>query len=368
MRRTLRATAIHAALGMMLAGSVATAQTGPEVVAAAPSKPYRFRHSGMVAPAMLDGLPRTVVKSYGENELDLSAGYSRENELLTVYVFRNVSGGVPVWFDRARFAIEQRSAEYGTITAAVAPAAFTPPGQSSASGLMGAWSISKPPYRGTALAFVPIGEWYVKVRYSSAIHDGAALAARLPAVLAALTWPKRIAAAPATAPVADCATPLSFPTMAEPVRDAKALGMAAITSGVVATAAMQERAKAGAVTWCRDPVPAPVGGLYRANGATDAYLLALSDAGRGIGVAPDGIGEAVGKSEGKTVRQWNVALYELNKVINFPPMTALPRPDQLVDLLRGPAMSSASTWGRKTQIDINPAFLKDDNEKPSPTP
>src|SRR5438309_11444379 len=39
--------------------------------------------------------------------------------------------------------------------------------------------------------------------------------------------------------------------------------------------------------WCQDAAQTLQGGVYRADGAPDAYLLALSDAGRGIWVGPD---------------------------------------------------------------------------------
>lgn len=351
------------ALTMAWAAPTATAQPGPATIEAAADKPYRFRHSGLVVPATLDDLPRTEIKAYSADELDLSANYVRGNEYLTVYVFRNVTGGVPVWFDRARWAVENRGDAFGTATRAIDPVAFTPPGQSSASGLMGAWSVTKPPLRGTALAILPMGDWYVKIRYSSVTHDGAALAARLPAVLAALQWPKATGASAAAAPVADCATALSFPTTAEPVRDPKALSMAAVASGLVAAAAAKKRTDATPVAWCRDPGPAPVGGIYRANGATDAYLLAISDAGRGIWVTPDVIGQEVAAKEGKTVRQWSIALHDIGDVTSYPPMTALPRPDQIVDVLRGRSLSRVTTWGDKPQININSAFLNGGTQK-----
>lgn len=366
MRNITRISAGIAALAMTAAMvPVAAAQQGPATIEASPAKPYRFRHSGLGAPVTIDGLPRVAVQQYGDQELDVFARYERDNEYLTVYVYRNVSGGVPVWFDRARWAVENRREAYGTATVALAPTAFAPPGQSSASGLMGAWSTTKPPLRGTALAILPMGDWYVKIRYSSATHDGAALAARMPAVLAALDWPKQAAALPVTAPIADCASALSFSTVAEPVRDPKALSMAAVASGLAAAAAAKQRTATSPVTWCRDPGAAPVGALYRANGATDSYLLALSDAGRGIWVTPDVIGQEVAAANGKTLRQWSIALYEMGDVRSYPPMTALPRPDQLVDVLGGPSLSRATTWGKKPQVDINPAFLTSDTQKPA---
>ncbi|KQN40572.1 hypothetical protein ASE97_01950 [Sphingomonas sp. Leaf42] len=349
---------LTAALGAMIAATMpATAQQmGKTVIRTSATKPYRFRHSRLAVPTVLDGIPRTSVEALGADELDVYARYERGNDMITVYVYRQVSGAVPVWFDRARHSIETRTDLFGTVTPAMAPAAFTPPGQTTPSGLIGAWSITKPPYRGTALALLPLGEWLVKVRYSSSTLDGAGVAARMPAVLAALDWPKNVATGPAAQPIADCATPLTFPTTAQPVRDEQALTSAAITGGLFASllAKATPEPAATSVLWCRDPAPARVGGVYRANAATDAYLLAFTDSGRGASVAPDAMGVLL---DDKAPPRWSVSLDDLGATTSYPPMTALPRPDQVIAALEGPALSRTSTWGKKRQVDVNSAMV-----------
>jgi len=345
------------AAGMMVAAPVAAQQIGT-AVSAKPGKPYRFKHSGITAPAELDGMRRVDVRQLGENELDVFAVYEGGADMLTVYVYRTLTGNVPVWFDRARASVEQRREMFGNV-APVVPTAFTPPGQSNASGLMAGWTLDKPPYRGTALAILPVGEWLVKIRYSSTKMDGAAVAARLPAVLGALGWPKAIPAASPAAPVADCATPLAFDGAAVPVTDPKAIQSAALTGGLIAAAADGKgRPPATPPVWCRDPAAAPVGAAYRRDAEPEGYLLALSDSGRGISVQPDVIARELGQAEGKTVRQWSVALYDPGSVATYAPMTGLASPATLIGILDRPLLARTTTWGRKRDVTVNPDMFR----------
>lgn len=334
----------------------ASAQTIGAPVKAKMGKPYRFAHSGIVTPATLDGMQRVDVRQLGDDELDVFAVYQNQSDAITVYVYRSLIGSVPVWFDRAKESIELRREMFGTV-APVTPVAFTPPGQSTASGLVAGWTLGKAPYRGTALAMLPVGEWLVKIRYSSTSLDGPAVAARIPAVLATLGWPSIIAAATAAAPIAECPSALTLSASAKPVSDAKALQQSALAGGLVAMAAAS-KGETPPATWCRDPVPARIGAAYRRNAATDAYLLAISDSARGLLVAPDVIAQEVAQSEGRTLRQWSVSLYDPGSVAVYPPMDALPTPDALMATLKGPVLSKSTTWGKKRKINVNPAFFK----------
>lgn len=345
------------AAGMMIATPVAAQQIGA-AVSAKPGKPYRFKHSGITAPAELDGMRRVDVRQLGSDELDVFAVYQNGPDAITVYVYRSLSGGVPVWFDRARASVEQRREMFGNVVPVV-PTAFTPPGQSSASGLMAGWTLNKAPYHGTALAILPVGEWLVKVRYSSTRMDGAAVAARIPAVLGALEWPKTIPAAPAAAPVADCTTPLAFSTTAAPVTDPKAVQSAALTGGLIAAAADGKGTPpATPPVWCRDPAPAPVGAAYRQDAEPSGYLLAISDSGRGISVQPDIIARELGEADGKKVQQWSVALYDPGSIATYGPMTGLPSPETLIGTLNRPILARTTTWGKKRNVSVNPDVFK----------
>ena len=105
------------------------------------------------------------------------------------------------------------------------------------------------------------------------------------------------------------------------------------------------------------PAASPIGGVYRANAATDAYLLAFTDSGRGASVRPDAMGALL---DDKTPPRWSVSLDDLGSTTSYPPMTALPRPDQVIAALEGPMLSRTSTWGKKREVTINSAALGDD--------
>ncbi|MDJ0278624.1 hypothetical protein QLH51_17670, partial [Sphingomonas sp. 2R-10] len=249
MMRTWMAALAAAA---MVATPVA-AQVVGSPVSAKPGKPYRFKHSDIATPAELDGMRRVDVRQLGDNELDVFAVYQDGPDAITVYVYRSLIGSVPVWFDRARASVELRREMFGNV-APVVPVAFTPPGQSTASGLMAGWTLNKAPYRGTALAILPVGEWLVKIRYSSSKLDGPAVAARIPAILSALQWPGSIAPAPAATPIAECPTALAFAANAAPVSGGEALMSSALSGGLVAAAAGRKGAATPPATppfWCR---------------------------------------------------------------------------------------------------------------------
>lgn len=361
-RRLFAIGTVSLALGCALP---AVAQPTKSTIATPADQPYRFRHSGLVIPASLDGMRRVAIEQIGTAELDVFANYQRGPEAITVYVFRMASGAAPVWFDRARAILESRRDVYGTITVAVPPTAFTPPGQGVPSGLMGAWSVRRPPYRGTVLAVVPLGEWLVKVRYSSAMLDGAGIAARLPAVLSAMTWPTSLAAPVPVQPVADCATPLAFAAKATVQRDPDMLAanafagglLAAITYAVGKDTSKSEAAAAPAKPsdWCRDPATGPAGGVYRENASSDSYLLAFSDSGRAALVRPDPVAGKIAKTNQPA---WSVTMVDVGSTFVYPPFSALPRPKQVMAVLRQPAMAHVPNWGSDTNsVTINAATL-----------
>ena len=152
---------------------------------------------------------------------------------------------------------------------------------------MQVFRVSKPPYRSTGVALVPLGEdWLVKLRYSSTTLAPEELGARMQAVLGALAWPKTIAPVPAARPIADCTTTLRTKDDAKPRGDA--LGSSLLQGallGAIAKGEVKPEKTAHVATFCRDPAAHPElgnAGVYRADGERDGYLIALGDAGRGI--------------------------------------------------------------------------------------
>ncbi|MCG7347308.1 hypothetical protein [Sphingomonas sp. ACRSK] len=356
MKRVLAATLGFAAAAM-ISGTPAAAQQATDLKVSA-GKPYKHKLSGLRLPATLAGAPRIKAIAIGEDLLDVSASYESSDgaELLSLYVYRQASGALPVWFDRARWAIENRPDVYGKPVAAVGSPSFVPPGQQTESGLIAAYTLNKGPYRSTGVAILPFGEWLVKLRYSSKTLESASLATAMREALAALEWPREVAPAPATSPVAECPTPLALSGEAKPASTNGAAALMAAFMGLAVHADTKKQdapTPQPAVSWCRDATILKAGGVYRPNAATDRYLIALSDAGRGIFVQPDAASALLAESKPAEPR-WSVALIDLGTITNFQAQDRLPPPEQVVEhIIRGPINSRVNTWGKDRSINIS---------------
>ena len=149
---------------------IAVPVAAQEPLAVAEGKPWTHAHSGITIPAALDELPRVRATSFAAPELDISQNFASDDgrESLTVYIFRNTNGAVPVWFAQAQRAISLRT-DLADPPLGVAPVAFTPPGQSTASGIKAVFApIGVEGIRSTGVALFAVGDWYVKLRANSA--------------------------------------------------------------------------------------------------------------------------------------------------------------------------------------------------------
>ncbi|MFV0623870.1 hypothetical protein ACBY01_07660 [Sphingomonas sp. ac-8] len=350
--------------GLLAIATAAASSTMPaaaqqvQTVKAAAGKPYPLKHSKLRFPATLAGAPRIKVQTIGDDLLDVFATYESPDrkQLISVYVTRQVAGAVPVWFDRARWSIEHRPDVYGTPVRAVGAPSFVPPRQQTPSGLIATYTLNKPPYRSTGVAILPFGAWLVKLRYSSETLEAASLATAMRETLAELDWPRSIPAAPAATPVAECTTPLALSGDAKPApADGAAVLLGAMLANMAAAPAKKSKAKqvSPPPVWCRDTTVLPAGGVYRPDGSTDRYLIALSDAGRGIFVAPDAAAALLADDSAATP-SWSVTLEDMATSSQFAPQDRLPPPTQVLDeIVRADPVSSVTTWGGKQQIHID---------------
>lgn len=349
------------AMAMLMASGAVGAQTPPDLPIDA-GKPYRHAPTALVIPVVLDGLARSNARAFAADHLDEAFNFATPDvgEDITVFVFRNVSGSVPVWFDRVASAVQHREI-YGEPTIVTPATAFTPPGQRTASGLIETWRPGKSRYRSTGMAFMPLGpQWYVELRYSSSTIDAEAMEARLRGVIGAIGWPRTIEAQPAATPVSDCATPLAISGRATAVAAGQQSSANVLLGAMVASMAGKPSAKKDvsvqpARAWCRDTgsygLPAQHG-VYRPVGTSDQYLLALNDAGRGIRVAPNMLafatnGEVAAKASGKAsspALTWSVAVEDMARTISFADRDRLPSPDQATAIIGSePYASKAAT-------------------------
>lgn len=326
-----------------------------------PGKSVTHPHSGLSIPASLGGLQRTEAMALVPDDLDdvYQFGPADQSEAITVYVFRHVTGSVPVWFDRSSWGIEHRGI-YGAITP-LAPDAIAPPGQKTASGLMRVYGLAGKKFRSTGLATLPLGpDWYVVLRYSSETLAPEELRQKLAAAIAGLGWPANAKEQPAAAPVEPCASALHFKGEAKPVAQD---GAAALLNSAMALTASGEaggkkQPEPPPVAWCRDPDSenaTEIAGLYRANGSNDSYLLALSDAGRGIETGPNVAATLLGKAD----KSWTLSLVDVQRTVNFQPLDRLPAPAQALDIVnKGHPISIVGTWGKEKTIQLDSRAIK----------
>ena len=351
-----------AAAALLLAPPGAAAAQNKQIRVSAKSD-FKHRHSRLKLPPSLHGLSRASVIENEGDQLDVAAEYSKPDlsEVYTVYIFRHVAGPLPIWFDRAQAAIRNRRL-FGTPRPSPASAAFVPPGQNVASGLVKAYDLDEGPFRSTGVALVPAGEWLVKIRASSKTHNADQLTASIKTALTAIEWPKRMPVAQPAYEVSPCTTQLALSGDAEPAPKSEESGASLLMSALAGSLAEKSEADVAsrAPPWCRDETKLEMGGVYRANEDKGSYLIAVSDAGRAIRVEPS-LGNVLLAAEGKDSKPtWSVALVLLGETRHAPEMDRLPPPEQAIRIVEsGRFVSSSPTWGKaKGNINIDPGAFE----------
>lgn len=327
----------------------ALAQTKPAPLTTKTDKPFKHDNSGITLPVTLLGFPRNEGQEYVKPQLDVAFRYfpADTSEEVSVYIYRVTSGVPSLWFDVSSASIEQRQS-FGRKTRFDMPLAFTPPGQSTASALKAAWTLSDAPYRSTALAIVPVGEWLVKIRYSSTTLETASLVRRLDEVIAAIGWPATAANASAATRMEDCTVVLKLDGKSNPLPQE---GAAALGDALLST--LMSKPDRKAVAWCRDrTVKSPVP-VYRPAGTNDSYLAAVTDSGHAVWVRPS-VGGLV-SGDGRP--SWTVSIVRAGEMLNFGGRDRLPPPTQLGEILNAKPASRVTTWG-KSKIKIDPSQMK----------
>ena len=350
------------AAALMLGGASAVcAQQGPKALEAKAGEAFRHAHSALAFPPTLAGWPRGRVIGMEQDQLDVAVDYGtiEQGEVFTFYVFRNVSGDVPVWFDRARWMIEHRDV-LGKAEAGEA-GAFVPPGRNEAAGLAASYALSGKGLKSTGVAVLPLGEWYVKLRASSTTRSPAELMAAMKKALAELTWPKTLGPAAAAVPVQPCSGALSVSGEAKLLaksKDNQAASMMNALLGSVAVNAVKDKGEPPPrpPVWCRDAFQTLQAGAYRPDSANDSYLLAVSDAGRAISVEPDATAVLLGleKKRKSDKPSYVVQFLLLPQTLTTASYDRMPPPEQAIAIVReGRFVSGVPSWGKdKGNINI----------------
>jgi hypothetical protein len=240
-------------------------------------KTFKHRPSGIVVAAAAAGIPRVSVVEYDDKQLDVAADFRTpdQSEITTVFIFRKVTGDVPLWFDRIEHVVAAKP-ELASPTLSIPPTAFTPLGQPNSRGLIAVFTAGRGPWKSSAAALTTIGDWFVAVRASSQTLPAEQLLGRLEQTFSALSWPREKVMAPVAVPVRACPTALPQPAEdAAPVEeDGPGLLLNALIPAVPASSPDEESA---VHRWCRDPLNLPDAGVYRPEEALDRYLVAFQD-------------------------------------------------------------------------------------------
>ncbi len=263
------------AAAMLALSSVAAAAATDLTLA--PGKAWTHKHTGITIPATLAGIPRMTGKDYTAPELETSIGFGEAGQdVITVYLFRDTNGAVPIWMAQAQRAIVMRE-DMPNLIQSVPATPFTPPGQAANSGLKAVYTPDgHRSITSTGVAMFVIDGWYVKMRMTSYSKSAAEVSALMEKAFREIRFPAATLPTGAVQPIADCASKLSFAAAS----DSKAAA-AVLTIGVTRAAPTIR-----ATSWCRDVALENNRAVYRPIGSTDRYLLAVGDAGNALVVQP----------------------------------------------------------------------------------
>lgn len=316
----LRAAFVPAMLAAQGAWAQAPAPAGWRTLEVPRTAAWKHAHTGMVLPAAPLGMTRTKLHDSTGDELDVMAEYKDHaaGMTATVYIYKTQLPDASLWFDRSFDTIRLLPAWKVDPAAPAVVATFTPPGATVASGLIGAFDVDGLGHRGSALAVAPLGGWLVKVRLSAVRLDGAATGERLRAFVGALRWPEASGGARPAKRIAACKAPLAF-KRAKLVKPDLAQSMLGGLLGSISTG----RAPAE-FNYCREPGASVRYGVYRSEGSTSSYILAINDAGIALSLQP-----SLSLTETKRKpSSWSMNLLDRTVVAVLPMFNRLPPPEQ----------------------------------------
>lgn len=346
MKRPLLRRLALATLLVSIAVPVQAPAQEARTLAVPPTAAWEHARTGMELPARVGGLVRDGIEDNTQDESDVYATYiDRDEQMIAlVYIYRVGAGDVALWFDRA-------------LSTAVTPQAgvpapvisgFTRPGASLPSGLSTATADNVSRLRTTVVAIAPLAPgWLVKIRLGSARLDPAALGERLAPFAAALHWPAEAAGARVAVPIEPCPTPLQL----REARIVRPDGTDVIMDSLIGTIQPEPGQETGPPpVYCREPGATAEQGVYRPNGSTSSYLIAVSDNGMAIGVGDaSGLDSLLGQNRRP---RFPVVLYDRNSVSTYASFNRLPLPGQAFALVRD-GRPRSTTSGNTTSISTD---------------
>jgi hypothetical protein len=314
-------------------------------------------------PPTLDGFKRELLVDYGDKRLDVAGTYQEPatGTTATLYLFKPPIPDVPMWHDRSLASIQPHSEIGAPNRASAVTAPFSPRGPGTpATGLRTVMPVTGGA-RSTGLAMFQLRDWLVAVRMTSQTLDEAQLAARLDSFVFALPFDAAdMASAPVTA-MGSCSEALSFKSAkrASPPDLGATLLLSALSGSAEENAkeAKDSEVAPARVTFCRDAASTGQFGVYRANGSTDDYVIAVGDDGMTITVARQ---PAVALLGGKGERDYWIDLSTIYATSTYRGFRSLPAPNKVITVVNSEApLSSVERDGAgNTTVNLNSAVLK----------
>ncbi len=319
-------------------------------------------HSGIAVPTTLAGLPRDRATEFAPDFLNVGFSFrdGEDVEELSLYIYRDTNGGVPVWFEQARRGIEGRDI-YADPKLAFAIEQYGWPGNDAWQGQRAVYDTPDSTYStSTGLVLFSVDGWYEKMRATSATRSASELRDWIDTAFGDLNAPESEFRQEPVIAVTDCEEKLSF----KKAKDAKADGASslvnALLGGMISEKAKEKRAEEGpgpAVAWCRDSSLSGMQVAYRANASTDSYLIALGDSGMAVSVAPDA-GAALLSDKPSKKKSYSITVITDAQRINFVPQDRLPSLQRVLEVINANRrVSATSTWGDDSKVEINPDAL-----------
>ena len=329
-----------------------------EPIEIAEGEAWLHPHSGIGVPATLAGLPRTAATAFSPDALNSAIQFDKDGEFLSVYVYRKTSGAVPVWFEQARYGIATREIYEGAKPVGITHA-FALPGREQATALKAVYALPEGgKFQSTGLALFSLGGWYIKLRATSETRDVAQLEAWMSEAVSQLVLPESLSPGAAIEPVVDCKEPLKFKGKS---KDAPKDGAASLLGGLLGSITLEKAEQTDSdasvvtpVKWCRDSTLGQNQTVYRADAATDSYLIAVGDSGVGVSVHPDQAFALLGGPDKGSSQRYAVTMHFDGENVNFVPQDRLPSPKRVIELINGKRITTTvSTWGDDSSIEIN---------------
>ena len=319
--------------------------------------------SGLVFPKDMGILPFLSATQFVDGGWDLSLQYSPADQAdaVSIYVYQAAVQDIGLLFAESRKSLENRKQVYSSVSPLAPVAAFTPPGQSSASGLRIAYN-TQGAYKSTALAIVPMGrDWVVKFRMSSTTLSASDLDTRLTDAIQMLGWPEDTRQHPEAIEAQSCTTSLPPFKKAKRVKadGGNAMINALFASAISAGSAEPAADEPVASRYCRDQNMQFPFSIYRPDNAVNRYVISLGDSGRAVFVEPDLASQIMAASEAKKSANYTIRMVVPGLVDTYPSHDRMPSPEQAVAIIEKlPLASSVSRSGADNTIKLGDGALK----------